>query len=568
MPNHPIERLLDELEEAKRCFDPEGQRQIARCLERLSRSRFQDADSLIRFHEILLFIRAYPPNLAILNHTQALLDTFLKRVERLRAKGAEMASLDTAEVSGIVGTLVSAAFSYKIARWFVRRLPKTIEVDWQAYQKKERLAAVLPRLLPLLGEDSLVEANVPYLDWFYAAKPASDTDLAFLLRCIDELPVSEKEKAALYESLELPIYWTLDDSEFSRTRMRLAAPRPFYHTTPLIQRREVSIAKEVESVPLRVQKLSARAGERALDLARSSSASRYRELYGFTHGDAGRVSRTDLGRGLEVLLYEVPPESRLPLRAYHCAMIFKNGIAIGYVETLSLFERTEVGFNLYYTFREGETAWLYARLLKLFHQLFGATCFSIDPYQIGYHNAEAIASGAFWFYRKLGFRPIKPGILRIVEREEKRLATRDNYRTPANLLRRIAEGHMVFELGAASRDWDHFQVRNLGLAVEKRLAEAFNGSARKMRQWATKRLAQAIAWQPSAITTAERQGFEDLALVLAPMLEERRWSEAEKTLLGQIVEAKVHQEEAQYLRLLQRLPALREAFITVGSGTP
>ena len=28
----------------------------------------------------------------------------------------------------------------------------------------------------------------------------------------------------------------------------------------------------------------------------------------------------------------------------------KNGVPAGYVETLSLFERAEVGFNLYYTF--------------------------------------------------------------------------------------------------------------------------------------------------------------------------------------------------------------------------
>ena len=51
------------------------------------------------------------------------------------------------------------------------------------------------------------------------------------------------------------------------------------------------------------------------------------------------------------------------MRAYHCGMFFKNSVPAGYVELLSLFERAEVGFNLYYTFREGESAWLYARLL-------------------------------------------------------------------------------------------------------------------------------------------------------------------------------------------------------------
>jgi hypothetical protein len=49
-------------------------------------------------------------------------------------------------------------------------------------------------------------------------------------------------------------------------------------------------------------------------------------------------------------------------------MYFKNGVPIGYVELLTRDGVMEVGFNLYYAFRESETAWLYARLLKIFHE--------------------------------------------------------------------------------------------------------------------------------------------------------------------------------------------------------
>jgi hypothetical protein len=57
---------------------------------------------------------------------------------------------------------------------------------------------------------------------------------------------------------------------------------------------------------------------------------------------------------VQIFVFGVPPEWRLPLRAYHSALFFKKGVPIGYVEVLSLFERAELGFNLYYTFREGE----------------------------------------------------------------------------------------------------------------------------------------------------------------------------------------------------------------------
>ena len=174
----------------------------------------------------------------------------------------------------------------------------------------------------------------------------------------------------------------------------------------MIQRRDVDLGKELVQ-PLTLQKLSPRQGEKAIDMARAASTIRYRELYGFTHADPKHVYRAELGRGVELFLMGLPQEKRLPLRACHAAMIYKNGVPIGYFEGLSLFERMESGFNLYYTFRDGETAWLYARTLNVMHQFLGVTAFSLDPYQIGHENEEGIESGAFWFYRKLGFRPMR-----------------------------------------------------------------------------------------------------------------------------------------------------------------
>ena len=135
------------------------------------------------------------------------------------------------------------------------------------------------------------------------------------------------------------------------------------------------------------------------------------------------------------------------MRVYHAGLIFKNAVPIGYVETLTFRKQMEVGFNLYYTFREGETAWLYARLLRLFHQLLGVTLFTVDPYQLGTHNEEAIESGAFWFYRKLGFRPADADVAKLLAVEEKRLRALPDYRTPARTLRRLAAGWMVYGEG-------------------------------------------------------------------------------------------------------------------------
>jgi len=133
------------------------------------------------------------------------------------------------------------------------------------------------------------------------------------------------------------------------------------------------------------------------------------------------------------------------MRAYHSAMIYKNGVPIGYFEGLSLFERMESGFNLYYTFRQGETAWLYARLLKLFRQRFCVRSFFIDPYQLGHENEEAIESGSFWFYYKLGFRPESSELAHLAEREHKKIAADSAYRTRPAMLRKLAAAPVVYE---------------------------------------------------------------------------------------------------------------------------
>ena len=119
-------------------------------------------------------------------------------------------------------------------------------------------------------------------------------------------------------------------------------------------------------------------------------------------------------------------------------------------------------------------------VLKLHRDALGVTSFSIDPYQIGYENAEAIESGAFWFYRKLGFRPTDAGVRRLLEREERRIAADPSHRSSAATLRRLVTHNLLYEIPGSPRgEWDRFHVRNLGLAVNRRMAREFDGDARE-----------------------------------------------------------------------------------------
>src|SRR6266850_3273874 len=431
-----LDHLLSQLEESKRQFGGDQGSRTERLLALLGQRRFRDVYDLIRFHEALLFIRSHPQKEAAFRRAEDLLSTFAQRVDLLRKSHVDLTPLDYIEYSGIAGTVISGTFSYDITRHLVKRYPTRVEVDW-SYQKPERLGSTLPRFLPLLYEDSLVEANIPYLTWLHAAKGVQKRgDLEWLIRRFERLKISERQKTELFDSLELRIQWDLGNTRASRTLNMRRVRQAFYHTGPLIRRSEVSLDKEFQSPPIELKKLSPKQGQAMQDMLRDATTVRYRELYGITHGDPHSVVRADVGRGVEIFLWGLPPERRLPLRAYHAGFTLKNGVPINYIEGLTICERMEIGFNTFYTFREGESAWVYAKVLKLLNQIVGVTCISIDPYQLGFNNEEAIDSGASWFYRKLGFRPVRPELASLMGVEEKELAADPKHRTSTRMLRR------------------------------------------------------------------------------------------------------------------------------------
>lgn len=564
MPGDNINRVLAQLDESKNRFDEVGARRTEAVLRRVKQLQFNTADALIRFHEILLFLRAYPQSSRIAQLSESLLHDFGARVQLLVKHGADISSLNSVEVSGIVGTAVTDTFSYFIVSWLLLRHPRQIEFYWEWFEDPNRLGATWPRFMPLIEEDAQVEANVFYRDWLRAARDG-ERELPWLITRFQRMVATVEEQAELYDGLRLYVRWR-PGYRASRTGMRLPVRRLFFHRNPLIQRRDVRFREVLQSVAPELVRLNASQGERILDMARETSTVRYRELYGFTHGDPKRVWRASIGRGVDIFLMGVPAEKRLPLRAYHAALIFKNGVPVGYFEGLSLFERMESGFNMYYTFREGETAWLYARTLNMFRHLLGVTAFSIDPYQIGYENEEGIESGAFWFYRKLGFRPMTAALLKLTLNEERRISQRSSYRTSAKTLRKLAEGPMILELEQSrSGDWDRFQIRRIGLAVQRLMAQRYMGDSARMRREAGERLARVLGLGGKDLAPYESRIWSDFAVALALIPNLNQWSKRDKSTLKQLISAKAGVNEVRYLKSMQRHERLRREFIRLGN---
>ncbi len=588
-------RDLERLEEAKRRRPGAGE--AARSLRSLRRRRFSDAGTLIRLHDALLFLRAYPHSRTVMTLAESLLATVGSRVAQLAASGADLSPFDHPEVSGIAGTSVTTDYSYDVVVWLKTRFGRRVAIDWEDYEATDRLRAAWPAFLPLLEEEALEDANVPYLEYLKTVDRGDG--LAWLLSRIAALPLAPGEKAERYDALGLSVAWSLGDGRATRTRMRYPARKTFFHDMPLLTRQDVSLAAELSSAPLPMRRLPRREALAVLEMTREATALRYREYYAFTFGDPAAVLEADAGRGLRIFLIGTERGRRLPLRSGYGGFLVKNGVPIGYFEALAFIERMEVGFNLYYAFREGESAWTFARSLKFLRQALGVTSFSLDPYQIGYGNEEAIASGAFWFYRKLGFRSTDPRLRDLTAREEARIAADPSYRTPASHLRRLATHNLLYEhchpevadapepplwrrrersdegsapvpvpqsrIPESQLSWDRFHVRNIALAVTRRMAREFGGDAEETRRASETRVAWALGVNPRRWNPTEREAFAKLALALDLIRDLARWTKEEKRTLVEIIHAKAGPRESRYLRLMQRHARLRAAILRLGA---
>jgi hypothetical protein len=551
--------LLDRLESVRRARP--AAREAEAALAAAASFAPRDAGEVARLHDALLFLRAYPQSRRVRALAEEGLALMGGHVARLAEEGADLAELDAPEISGIAGVPVAMPFSRAAASWLARRDPARLKVDWDAEDLPDRLAAFLPRFVPLLEEQARVDANVPFRAFVDTAR-GEVPDAAWLIRRLEALPLPEAVQAELWEATGLQLSWS-PGAEDSRGLARFPGPSPFFSDAPLLSRRDVSVASELAAPPPPLVRLSRREGAALLDAARAAMAVRYRELPAFSAGDPSAVLRFDVGRGTSIFVTGLVREARLPLRAAFGTLFARNGVLVGYGDLHAAFGRADVSFNVFYAFRDGESAWLYARLLAVVRAVTFAAQFSVDPYQVGLGNEEGIASGAFWFYRKLGFRSSDAALERLALREEARLAASPGRGTTPATLRRLAAAPLLLDVpGETPALPAAFPLRDLGLAVARRMA-ASGLSPDAFRARATRRVARALDLR--SLPGPAQAALEGLAPALSLLDDLVAWPAADRRALVALIRAKSAPDELRYARLSSALHRLADALVSATS---
>ncbi len=521
---------LSTLERLKLTFGGQAAVEKRRCLALLARTRLGSRSAVLRLHEQLCFMRAYPDDPTLLRAVVRLLRGFVRRPDFRRWR---VAFGD----SGIAGTGIHYRFYWPTAR----RLSTSglgLRIDWEAHDDPDRLASGLPLLVaPIAAAWLRARAPEPRLA-IARLKRRDETDADFLIRSVGRMPGDDFTREAYFDALDTPMKIDAGGGAFSRTLARHAASPAHYFTVPL-RRDTPELRAELARAPKRLRLASAGEGARLIDLALGAIVTRQRDIDGITYGNPADVWVVDDSTlpGLQWAFIGLVPERRQVLRASHGFVTLRNGVPIGYGQFDTLFRCADVSFNSFDSFRGAETAWIFARLLAAVHALLGATAFTLDGYQLGHHNEEAIASGAWWFYWKLGFRPRDPAILHLAQRELALRQKNPARRSSPATLRRLAADVMALESGTARAvDW-----QRLARIGEIAPSATETDAAQAMRRLGVK---------PPETKAGRTQDLHLAWKRWAPVLQRlplARWSSAERRALAAVVSAKGGPSERDFL---------------------
>lgn len=401
----------------------------AALLLRLEHARLGSARELERLHELLCFMRAYPDDARVLATVRRMLAGFARRAD-LRAQREAL------ENSGIAGTAIRYPFFWPSARWLARRWPRQLAFD--------RLDRAAGRAIGrLLGVDRRRLSGFAALDLI---RPRGVSDALHFIRLVEAMPGDAFAKERFYDAIEPVIELRPGPGTPNRT---LAC----YPTGPIAwQRRALDgarpdLAAEIRRPPRRVRRVTLREGERLLDLARAAMAARNRDLDAFAYGDPRSVRLVRDERGLAFALNGMIAERDPAGARLYGVLTLRNGIPVGYLDIGVAGGRAAIAFNTFAAFRNGDAAQTLARVLAMAWHVLGAREFGIDPYQLGHRNPEAIDSGAWWFYYKLGFRPRAHAARRRAQLERSRQQRQSAYRSSAATLERLARWPLHFVPG-------------------------------------------------------------------------------------------------------------------------
>ena len=536
-------------------------------LDALEDTHLERAGEVLRLHEALCFLSAYPDSRAVERRARALLSAFCRR-EDLRRHREALAD------SGIAGTPIRYRFFSPTARWLAERWPDQLAIDWKDFDQRERVETFLPLFALAAETPGLDEYDLGARGWLKAMRAPRSNEAAFFIRRFAAIAASDVVREALWDELDTPFSLaprTIGKSLTPARTLELHARAPRAFQRRALDRGRPKLRAEIRRGPRRVRDCSPGEARALIDLARGAMITRSRDLDAFSYADPRDVRLVDCGEGLAFACIGVQPARRLMLEAVYAFLTLRNGVPIGYVLNSALFGSAEMAYNVFDTFRGAEAGKVYGRALAMVRHLFGASAFTIVPYQLGHLNDEAIESGAWWFYRKLGYAPRDRATAKLMHAEEAKLERDSGHRSSAAVLRRLARENLYFHAGRERDDvMGLLPLPSVGLAVTRFLAANWGDDRERAERECVAeaaRLLEVGREGPRGFSDDQRDWWRRWAPLVCVLPGLEGWSAGERRGLVEVIGSKGGPRESEFVLRFDRHRKLREAIRAIAVKT-
>jgi len=542
---------LERLESLREDFGAPAASEKLHLLTELEHKSLGRAAEVGRLHETLCFSRAWPDSPKLLATVNRMLKNFCDRADLNRFIGA-------LEDSGIDGTDIRFRFYRVTALWLAQRCGDSLRIDWEQFESRDRLSRTLESLALFSERGALQQYWYDASDWIDRMRSDDETDAVFLVRLFVARGAAEAVLDSVYDELDIPFHLSASATTPSRTQ-EYVRPKAIQYQQRNIDRHAVDL-RQAAHRRIRIENVNRRQAIRWVDLAKSAMVARSRDLDAFAYASADDVMRVQCRHGIQIVLIGMLPAKRYLLECEYGYLMLRNGVVVGYGTGTGLFGSCQIAFNLFPTFRGAETTQLYASVLATFHSLFDADTFSVDSYQIGADNEEAIDSGAWWFYVRMGFRPRDSEATKLAN-SELRKAQRKGYRSSKKTLRRLANYPLYFSLARKRQDvLPMVCTDSISLGVLDYVSQRFGSKREEGTRRCSQELAEALGIDSVSGWTADEQlMWHRLNPVIAAVADVEEWPKADRDGLVDVIRAKGGVHEIDYVKLFDAHKRLRRA---------
>jgi hypothetical protein len=525
-------------------FSPEGAEKKLILLHTCAKAKLSGTKTIQQYHDTLLFLCGYADTKDMFEAAK----TEMGRLTNVVANLSE-GKLEALSLSGIAFSKTESIFSLKITDWLVANYPEDISIhsfDEEGVHPKE----LLKHSMNEMEFEMISDEKLSKLQWIKKVSGfKKDKDiLKWLLDKINRIPVKDQLKEYLFEPLKLYISIRPSDPHFSRSFGSIHINAHYFHGNGILKKfDELTL---INTKLPKEKKLNAKEHDEILSASRIALVLLNRETDPITYCAPNGIKVFELEHGLSIALFSIDKQWRLPMESYIGFLMFKNGYPMSYGGAWLFGKRSLIGINIFEAFRGGESAFVFAQLLRTYKQAFGAEQFEVEPYQFGKNNPEGLRSGAFWFYHRFGFRPVDEKLFKLAEEEHQKISSTKGYRSPIEILKQFTNSNLRVNFGTEKPVIAPSQISYF---ITDIIAKQFKGERRLAEEKARHILKEKLKLSYSKLKGDEKTGFDKLSLYIAFCLDLEKINSKDKEQLIKLIKEK-GTNEFEYILSYHKIP--------------